>query len=201
MSQTPDDRSSVPPPVDPWERRERERARYSRAAARKSPAGDSISFDVGSYVVTGLVLSIALLLLGDTPRIRGDLRSLLIAAGSILPFLLFAVIRFYVDDLRVAVRRGPNPWIIGLLGWSVFAFYLSPYRQMDGFGIVGSDLIRVFSGAVIYLLAAYGLRSPKEVSSAAVGLVALGSFVALAEFYDIGGAQAPRRCIEEPFDF
>jgi O-antigen ligase len=114
---------------------------------------------------------------------------LLIAAGSILPFLLFAFVRFYVDDLRVALRRGPNPWMIGLLAWSVFAFYISPYRQLDGFGIVSSDLVRVFCGAVIYLLAAYGLRSPKEVSSAAVGLVALGTFVALAEFYDIGGSQ------------
>jgi O-antigen ligase len=105
-----------------------------------------------------------------------------------VPFLIFAFVRFYVDNLRVAIRRGPNPWILALLVWSLFAYYLSPYRQIAGSGIVSSELARVFSGAVIYLLAAYGLRSPKEVSNTAVGVIILAVLVAFAEFYDIGGS-------------
>ncbi|MES2459509.1 MAG: O-antigen ligase family protein [Armatimonadota bacterium] len=190
MSDSPDARKETPSPIDPWEARERERERYSRPAdtPRKMSAGgkESISFEAGGYVAAGLTISIALLLLGDTPRIREDLRSLFIAAGTIIPFLLFAFIRFYVDDLRIAVRRGPNPWILALLAWSLVAFYVSPYRQISA--IVSSDLVRVFSGGVIYLLAAYGLRSPREVSNAAVGLTCLGVLVGLAEFYDIGGS-------------
>jgi O-antigen ligase len=78
--------------------------------------------------------------------------------------------------------------MLALLAWSLFAFYISPHRQIAGLGIVSSDLVRVFSGAVIYLLAAYSLRSPKEVSETVVGLISLVTLVALAEFYDIGGS-------------
>jgi O-antigen ligase len=193
LSQPPDDHSASPSQPDLWELREREKARYSRSAntPRKSSAssyGEGNPLELGSYVVSGLIGSVALLLLGDIPKIREDLRSLLTAAGSIIPFLLFAFARFSVDDFRVAVRRGPNPWIILLLAWSVFAFFISPFRQVSGFGIVGSDLVRVFSGAVLYLLAAYGLRSPKEVVNTAIGLVGLATLMALADLYSIGGS-------------
>ena len=197
MSQPPDDHTAKPS-IDPWERRERERARWSRPSSTPRKSGKSVAQsgadassdpETGSYVVMGLLGSICLLLLGDIPRISEVPRSLMIAAGNIIPLLLFAFARFTADDFRLAIRRGQNPWILALLVWTIFAFFLSPFRQAAGFGIVGSDFVRVFSGAVIYLIAAYGLRTSKEVSNTVVGLTCLACLVALAEFSDIGGTK------------
>ncbi len=190
MSQPPDDHTAKSQ-MDPWERRERERARWSQptSAPRKSASQNEPPSEGGSYVAMGLLASICLLLLGDTPRISEVPRSLMIAAGSIIPLILFAFARFTVEDFRLTVRRGQNPWILALLAWGVFAFFTSPFRHASGFGVVGSDLVRVFSGAVLYLIAAYGLRTPREISSTVVGLISFACLVALAEFSDIGGSQ------------
>ncbi|MBC8102728.1 MAG: O-antigen ligase family protein [Cytophagales bacterium] len=201
MSQIPDDPNVAPPPapLDPWEARERERARYSRptsapsrkpSSVERASQGSTETSEPVSYPVIGLLASVAMLLAGDSPELPDTLRPILTVTGSAMLLLLFAFVRSYADNLWVALRRGPNPWIAAMLAWSVFAFYNSPWGAVSGTSLAASHLVRVLVGVLIYFLAAYGLRSPRELTSAVTGLIGLMTLAALFELYDMGRSGA-----------
>jgi len=63
-------------------------------------------------------------------------------------------------------------------------FVIAPYRGVASFS--AAELLRVITGAGIYVLAAYGLRSPKEVAHVMVGLIGIAALIALADFWQLG---------------
>ena len=183
------------PPVDPWEARERERERWnnprrSRRGSSRAPdgnpvgEGDSLTSGLGeNYLIFGILASVILLSLAEIPRIPADSRMIFAEAGALLPLLLLGICRSFVEDMRIALRRGLNPLILLLVAWACFAFFNSPYRT-----VAAADLLRVVSGAAIYFLVAYTLKTPRQKSGVLIGVLALGIVVSLIDL-----AQAGRR--------
>jgi O-antigen ligase len=111
---------------------------------------------------------------------------LLAEVGAIALLLTIGVSRGLLENVWVALRRGPNPWILGLLLWSGYCFFIAPFREF-AFG----ELLRVVAGAGAYFLAAYTLKSPRQVSYAVAGLLFFGIAISLYDMARFG--QQPSR--------
>lgn len=187
--------SEEPPKIDPYEARERERERWKnprRSRRDRSPRPVSDNKDGGdappgesgfseNYVAYGLLAGIGLLLLGQIPRITGDSRLLFAEAGAALLLLLLGICRRFADAMGPALLRGPNPFILLLAGWSIFAFFNAPFRV-----VAAADLLRVGSGIAVYFLAAYALRGARQQSAVIIGVLGFGIILALLDFARMG---------------
>jgi O-antigen ligase len=176
--------SSGPPKIDPWEAREREREKWNnpRRSRRRHRSADlgggNISALQENYLPLGLIVALALLLLSEVPQIIGDARMIFAQAGTFLILILLGTCRSFLDDMRVALRRGPNPLLLLLVAWAGYAFFESAYRT-----IAAADLLRILAGVGAYFLAAYTLRTPRQMSYVIMGLLAIGISISL---YDMG---------------
>ncbi len=178
---------------DPWEARERERQRWADHAAGRSsqrsrrttedigpPPSDEAGFK-GNYIVIGLIAAIVALIAAEVPQIDSALRSLLARAGGIILLVLAGTCRTFREPVLRALKHGPNPFIILLVLWSVLSFLLSPFRQ-----IAAMELLRIVAGAGAYLLCAYALKAPRQISYAIVGLLGIGVCMSVYDFAIMG---------------
>jgi O-antigen ligase len=189
---------------DPWEERERQRERRnnpgvssrrtSRAAHREAaPEPEELGF-ANNINVVGLLAAVATLLVAEAPQVAGTARMLLVEIGAILLLLVIGTSRNLLENLWGAARRGPNPWIIGLLLWSGYSFFTAPFREF-AFG----ELLRVLAGAATYFIAAYTLRSPRQVSYAVAGLLFFGIAISLYDMASFGQRRGVSHAIH--FDY
>lgn len=196
-----------PRKIDPWEARERERAkreawrqgkkRSSSAAASAAGGGDIVEkllaggeggFDFRNNALPlGLLVAVILLLLASLPfdGLPAALayRSFFTKAGSIL--LLFSAIVGGGNVGRNAlsdVRRGPHPLLILLLLWTTFCLFLAPFR-----GYAALEFVRIIDGVAAYFLAGYALKNGgKQAANLTVGLLGFGCILSLLQIAEIG---------------
>jgi O-antigen ligase len=183
--------SDVPqrPKEDPWEKRERQRERWnnprgsrrSRYKEDEDPlTADAIGFRQ-NYVAYGLVAAVVILFFSGVPQIPQGSRVLLAQAGTGLIVLLLATCRGFLDDMRIALRRGPNPFFLLLLLWAGFCLFTAPYKSLA----VG-DMLRVIGGIGAYFLSAYTLKTPHQVGGTTAGLLFVGVAISLWDLMQIG---------------
>jgi O-antigen ligase len=178
---------------DPWEERERQRERWNRprssSSSRRSsrtahreadPEPDELGF-ANNVNVVGLLAAVGILLVAEAPQVAGSARMLLVEIAAIILLLLIGTSRNLLENLWAAARRGPNPWILGLLLWSGYSFFVAPFREF-AFG----ELLRVLTGVAAYFIAAYTLRSPRQVSYAVAGLLFFGVAISLYDMASFG---------------
>ncbi len=161
-------------------------AHFQDEVAPEEPAEErtrgGASGTLGAVLTGGLLTGIVFLLLAGADSllaIRGPLTQI----GTGVLCLLLGACGGFRDNMRTALRRGPNPFIIGLAVWSVAAFFVAPYRAP-----AAADLLRILAGALAYFVAAYALPSSKNVIQAATGLVVIGCALALTDFARLGVA-------------
>jgi O-antigen ligase len=200
------------PKRDPWEERERQRARYNRSdrsdrSDRGSSRGKSSSGGGNSapplpeesygdeglnprenYLPFGLVVSVVLLLLAEIPRIPGGTRTLLAQVGTTLILLLLGTCRGFLENMWQALRRGPNPLIVALVVWAGVGFFISPHRVQ-----AAAEMLRVVAGVGAYFLAAYTLRTPRQISYVIMGLLGTACAIALYDFAQTGQVEGGYR--------
>lgn len=183
---------------DPWEERERERERWANhVAGRTSSSGRSSrsrqaepeslpgedSFRE-NYLVWGLLAAVVALIAAEVPQIDGNFRSLLARGGGALLLLLAGTCRAFQEPVLRALGRGPNPFILLLVGWSAFSFVLAPFRE-----VAAMELLRIVAGAAAFLLCAYALKAPRQISFAVAGLIAVGVLMSVYDFAALGQKQ------------
>ena len=193
--------SQPPPKEDPWEARERQREQWRRASERRRgephrpsrrPGGDgsaSLWEDATGaesglredYLVWGILATVGMLLFSEVPDISGHTREQIARAATLLLLLLLGSVRGLQENLRVAWRRGPNPAICLMVGWSIFEAIRAPYRS---FAV--DDLLRILDGVGVYFLCAYCLRATRQTGFVVMGLIAMGIFLSLEDIARTG---------------
>lgn len=208
---------TAPPPAspnrvskkrDPWEERERQRERWNRPRSSSSssshrssrtvqretdPEPDELGF-ANNINAFGLLASVGILLVAEAPQVAGSARMLLVEIAAIILLLLIGTSRSLLENLWDAARRGPNPWILCLLLWSGYSFFVAPFREF-AFG----ELLRVLTGVAAYFIAAYTLRSPRQVSYAVSGLLFFGIAISLYDMASFGQKRGVSNAIH--FDY
>ena len=185
---------------DPWEARERERAkRQAWQQGRKSSSASANNSDdgfldweggfdwAGNALPLGLLAALVLLLAASVPfdGLPNALlyRSFLTKAGSIV--LLFLAIIGGANAPQSAgadIRRGPHPLLLLLLLWSTVCLVLAPFR---GYAVL--EFVRILDGIAAYFVAGYALqRGGKQAAVLLVGLLGFGCLVSLAQIAEIG---------------
>jgi O-antigen ligase len=146
-----------------------------------------------NYLVVGLLMSVGLLVSSGIPHIGDNFRYFFLQVGTFLVLLLLGTCRDFQERLLPALRRLPNPFILLLGVWTVFAFYNSPYRNF-----AATELLRIVSGIGVYFLAAYSIKSPRQVSVVMAGLLLMGVFLSLIDFAEVG-ARGGQRVLSDQF--
>jgi O-antigen ligase len=184
--------SGTPPREDPWEARERQREKWRRAAEPSSrrrqnqpeaprPEISSESGFRGDYLLFGLLIAVGILLIAEVPSIAAVDRELFARIGTGVLLLLIGGAREFMDDLRIAFRRGPNPLILLLLAWTVYEFCRAPFP-----GFASTELFRILDGIGAYFLCAYCLRAPRQTGIFVAGLLAMGVCLSLSDISSAG---------------
>lgn len=183
MSRIPDYRSNRPAWVEELETR---RAQERRGEGRLPT----------DYLTGGLLVAVAVLLVSEVPQIPAIARTLLFQAAAFGILALLALSRTFAENMAVALRRGPNPFLLTLLLWcGVSAFYIAPSLSQELLGGASRgghpavELLRVLTGVGVYLLAAYALpqrRSAEVFSHVVMGILGIGVLIALYDFVHFG---------------
>jgi O-antigen ligase len=129
--------------------------------------------------VWGVLAAVAALLFSEVPTVASAVRGLLIYAATAMLLVLLGTARPVADDWRIAWRRGPQPFLLLLLGWTIFEFTRAP-ALLHGYAM--TDLLRVLDGIMAYTLCAFCLRGPRQTGMVVTGLIAMGVCLSL---YDI----------------
>ena len=190
----------TPPREDPWERRERERARWNKSPAPSRPSrrtdpgtvaggGDLLPPArpdeqgwVNNYVVVGVVIALVALLVAEVPQVGGNVREIGAMVGAGVLFLLLALNRQASTPWREVVRDPPTVAVAVLVVWSAVCFALAPFR-----GFAAIDMLRVAGGAGVFALCAWGLRSLRQVSFIIAALIGVGVVIGLSDILHVGG--------------
>ncbi|GAB4466654.1 MAG: hypothetical protein OHK0029_38150 [Armatimonadaceae bacterium] len=180
----PEKTPSVPRKIDPWEQRERERERWQR---RSGSAPSNEDWTAGglhlreNYLLWGLLASLSILFFSDIPLFTDSIRTFFLQVGTGLVVLLLATCRGFQEDMRGALRRGPNPFLLGLLAWTVLCLFLSPYKDF-----AGGEVLRIIAGVSAYFITAYVVQAPRQSGAMTVGLLLLGVVAALWDLSSVG---------------
>lgn len=166
-----------------------ERRRSSRSASSSvssSEEGDTGGFEGmrENYLVIGLLAALALLLLSEMPQVPGTGRTMLAQVGTTVILLLLGTCRTFLDKMSVALRRGPNPFLIALVAWAGYGLFLAPYRDF-----AAMEMLRVVAGAGAFFLAAYTLHTPRQISYVVAGMLGIGCLISLYDFTQTGQVQ------------
>jgi O-antigen ligase len=131
--------------------------------------------------VYGLLASVILLFFSEIPAIPAGTRTLLVSVGTGLIWLLLATCRGFLENVWGAIRRGPTPFLLLLLGWSGYCLFTAPY-----WSLALGEFLRVLAGVGAYFLAAYALKTPVQIGGLVAGLLIFGVGVSLWDLSNIG---------------
>ena len=187
---------------DPWEARDRDRAkreawRQGKKTTKTSPEPGGFFDGEGGFdwatnaLPLGLLAAIVLLLGASVPfdGVPNALlyRSFLTKAGSILLLFLafFGGANLPAGAALADVRRGPHPLLFLLFLWTTICLVLAPFR-----GYATLEFVRIIDGIAAYFIAAYALRkNGKQAAALTVGLLIFGSVLSLLQIAEVGQAQ------------
>ena len=161
------------------------RTRSRGTVAVGTPAKRTVVWVKNNYLLVALFGALLLAFLAEMPWVSRAARTCTLQAATLTFVCLLAASGPFQEDLRVAVRRGPNPPLIALLLWCGFSAALSPFRTF-----AAAELLRMILCAAVYFAAAYTLR-PGQLRIAVGGTIALGACVAVYGFLDFSH-RAPR---------
>ena len=160
---------------DPWERREKERSKR-QSVQRRRTEWDLFAWIGENARALSVTLAVALLLSAEIPTIPGSIRGMLAIGGTGVLFAVAAMLRQWQRSVREVFTTPTTIAAIGLVLWSVVAFWISPYRAQ-----AGAELLRIVAGAAAYMVIAFGLRS-SERNTVAGGVLSLGCVLSLIDF-------------------
>ena len=208
---SPGNNDSNPPPSpreDPWEARERLRAKYrpgehhTRSSSKSGSSRRSHGDDFGpslpdeqglsnNLTVVGILSALGMLLVAELPRLNGPLRKVLAQLGTAILLLLIAGTRRWRPvSVRSTLLRAPHLPLFALLGWVVFEFVRAPYKEY-----AAVELLRVLAGLALYILAAYSLRTPRQAGYVVAGLLAIGTAISLWDIGRVGQTDLAQRTV------
>jgi len=151
----------------------------------------------GEGLVLGLLAVIGVLLAAQVPQIGDRLRTILTLGASAGALVLLASVRDFAENMRVALRRGPNPLLLALVAWSVVCFFIAAFPAATFRSVAAAELLRVVSGAAIFLTVAYGLPRARQILILLMGLLGLGVVIALFDYVQIGQASGLKEQIQK----
>ncbi|MDQ2687575.1 MAG: O-antigen ligase family protein [Armatimonadota bacterium] len=156
----------------------------------------------------GLVLALIAALPTEIPQISPILRAFILQGLIVALFVLLAAVGPYREHLGRAALRGPLPWLLALLAWSVGSVLFPPARA---FGVADllrpyaiAELLRLLFCAGVFFGAAYGLRTgslrPLVFSVLLLGAaIALYGFVQFSATPNLGAEVTSLFSSHEPF--
>jgi O-antigen ligase len=159
---------------------------YSKSGTSQTPVRPKAkSTDYSLFSIpAGLLLGLLLLLASESPQLPRSIRIPLVQAGSLWLLTLAALSSPPLQELKRIFREGVAPLQIIFLAWCLFTGAIAPYR---GFAVF--EILRVFDGAAVFFITAYGMRRPKETLYTILGLLGMGVALCLYDFLTISEGQ------------
>ena len=155
---------------------------YTKSGSSRTPVKRKANpLDFSQIAIpVGLLTGLLLLLASESPQLPRSIRIPLIQAGSLWLLTLAALSSPPLQELKRIFREGIAPLLIIFLGWCLFMGAIAPYR---GFAVF--EILRIFDGAAVFFITAYGMRRPKETLYTILGLLGMGVALCLYDFLTI----------------
>ncbi len=160
--------------------------------------GPAAPFSIAQeWLVVSLLAVIGVLLAAQVPQISDRLRTILTLGASVGALVLLASVREFAENMRVALRRGPNPLLFALLAWSVVCFFVAAGSSPAFRAPAAAELLRIVSGVAIFLLVGYALPRARQLLILLIGLFTFGVVISLFDYVQIGQAAGLKEQIQK----